>query len=78
MHISARRGRHFGLIVGGISTRSWTSFSGIVSDRGQAKYDRQHYIPLIERKPVALRNGAPFVDMPRSLVRDPGGDWVMA
>ena len=32
--------------------------------RGQVSYDWQHYIPLIERKPGALRNGAPFADMP--------------
>jgi transposase len=56
-----------------------------LSDRGQTKYDWQHYIPLIERKPGALRNGAPFADMPeplqqlrRALLRDPGGDRVMA
>ncbi|MEN9420227.1 MAG: hypothetical protein RI988_3848, partial [Pseudomonadota bacterium] len=35
-----------------------------LSDRGQTKYDWQHYIPLIQRKPGALRNGAPFADMP--------------
>ncbi|GAB1369702.1 hypothetical protein MASR1M42_22540 [Azonexus hydrophilus] len=28
--------------------------------RQQTLYDWQHYIPLIERKPGALRNGAPF------------------
>ena len=56
-----------------------------LSDRGQTRYDWQHYIPLIERKPGALRNGAPFADMPeplqllrRALLRDPGGDRVMA
>ena len=56
-----------------------------LSDRGQTKYDWQHYIPLIRRKPGALRNGAPFADMPgplqqlrRALLRDPGGDRVMA
>jgi len=56
-----------------------------LSDRGQTRYDWQHYIPLIQRKPGALRNGAPFLDMPeplqqlrRALLRDPGGDRVMA
>jgi hypothetical protein len=56
-----------------------------LSDRGQTRYDWQHYIPLIQRKPGALRNGAPFADMPeplqqlrRALLRDPGGDRVMA
>lgn len=53
--------------------------------RQQTLYDWQHYIPLIERKPGALRNGAPFADMPvplqqlrRLLLRREGGDRVMA
>ncbi len=33
-------------------------------DRDQTRYDWQHYIPLIDRKPGALRNGAPFGEMP--------------
>ena len=56
-----------------------------LSDRGQVRYDWQHYIPLLERKPGALRNGAPFADLPealqrlrRALLREPGGDRVMA
>ncbi len=36
-------------------------------DRHQVSYDWQHYIPLLERKPGALRNGAPFAEMPRVL-----------
>ena len=32
--------------------------------RDQTRYDWQHYIPLIDRKPGALRNGAPFGEMP--------------
>jgi hypothetical protein len=31
-----------------------------LADRGCVRYDWQHYIPLVERKPGALRNGAPF------------------
>jgi hypothetical protein len=53
--------------------------------RGQTRYDWQHYIPLIERKPGALRNGAPFADLPsplqrlrQGLLRQEGGDRVMA
>jgi hypothetical protein len=49
------------------------------------RYDWQHYIPLIERKPGALRNGAPFADMPEPLLRlrglllkREGGDRIMA
>ena len=48
-------------------------------------YDFRHYISLIERKPGALRNGAPFADMPEPLqrlrnllLRREGGDRVMA
>jgi transposase len=54
-------------------------------DEGQTTYDWQHYIPLIQRKPGALRNGAPFADLPealqqlrRALLREPGGERVMA
>jgi len=53
--------------------------------RGQVRYDWQHYILLVERKPGALRNGAPFADMPQPLIklqaillRREGGDRVMA
>ena len=56
-----------------------------LTGKGQTRYDWQHYIPLLERKPGALRNGAPFADMPgpllqlrRALLRDAGGDRVMA
>ena len=52
---------------------------------GQTNYDWQHYIDLVQRKPGALRNGAPFLDMPdsllrlrQSLLRHTGGDRVMA
>jgi hypothetical protein len=54
-------------------------------DRDQTRYDWQHYIPLLERKPGALRTGAPFADMPepllrlqRALLRRDGGERVMA
>ena len=53
--------------------------------RNETRYDWQHHIPLIERKPGALRNGAPFADMPEALLRlrslllrREGGDRVMA
>lgn len=58
---------------------------GRVLDRDRVVYDWRHYVPLIERKPGALRNGAPFVDLPeplrqlsRHLLRRAGGDRVMA
>lgn len=31
-----------------------------LADEGPVRCDWQHYIPLIQRKPGALRNGAPF------------------
>ena len=56
-----------------------------LTERGQTRYDWQHYIPLAQRKPGALRNGAPFADMPEALRRlqstllpREGGDRVMA
>jgi transposase len=56
-----------------------------LSDKGKTRYDWQHYIPLVQRKPGALRNGAPFTDLPpalqrlrRGLLRENGGDRVMA
>ena len=53
--------------------------------RGHIRYDWQHYIALVQRKPGALRNGAPFADLPaplqrlrQGLMRHAGGDRVMA
>jgi len=55
------------------------------SDRGHTRYDWQHYIALVQRKPGALRNGAPFADMPeplqrlrQGLMKHAGGDRIMA
>ena len=54
-------------------------------DRGRINYDWQHYIALVQRKPGALRNGAPFADLPaplqrlrQGLMRRVGGDKIMA
>jgi len=54
-------------------------------NRRQTAYDWQHYIDLVQRKPGALRNGTPFLDLPpallrlrQSLLRHAGGDRVMA
>lgn len=38
-----------------------------VVDRDHVVFDWRHYLPLIERKPGALRNGAPFADLPEPL-----------
>jgi hypothetical protein len=51
---------------------------------GQTIYDWRHYLAVIQRKPGALRNGAPFVEMPEAfrrlqatLLRRQGGDREM-
>ena len=56
-----------------------------LGDKSKTRYDWRHYIPLVQRKPGALRNGAPFTDLPeplqrlrRSLLRETGGDRLMA
>jgi transposase len=56
-----------------------------LNSESQTRYDWQHYVPLVQRKPGALRNGAPFADLPeplqrlrRGLLREPGGDRMMA
>ena len=53
-------------------------------ERDQTFFDWQHYIDLVQTKPGALRNGAPFKTMPevlqtlqRHLLRHTGGDRVM-
>jgi hypothetical protein len=52
--------------------------------QGRTIYDWRHYLTVIQRKPGALRNGAPFAELPeafRQLQRDlhgrPGGDREM-
>jgi hypothetical protein len=47
-------------------------------------YDWRHYLAVIQRKPGALRNGAPFAEMPEAfrrlqaqLLRQPGGEREM-
>ena len=51
---------------------------------GQTIYDWRHYLAVIQRKPGALRNGAPFLELPepfkrlqQHLLRRPGGDREM-
>ena len=51
---------------------------------GRTIYDWRHYLAVIQRKPGALRNGAPFLEMPdafrqlqASLLKRPGGDREM-
>jgi hypothetical protein len=52
---------------------------------GRTIYDWRHYLAVIQRKPGALRNGAPFTDMPEAfrrlqghLLKRVGGDREMA
>jgi transposase len=51
---------------------------------GRTVYDWRHYLAVIQRKPGALRNGAPFVDLPAAfrhlqshLLKRAGGDREM-
>jgi hypothetical protein len=53
--------------------------------RGRTIYDWRHYLAVIQRKPGALRNGAPFLELPdafkrlqQHLLKRPGGDREMA
>lgn len=79
-----------------VSVRCYPAYLSVVADaqeiarhersfeRHMTFYDWRHYITLVERKPGALRNGAPFVTMPqplqqlqRHLLKHPGGDRIM-
>lgn len=51
---------------------------------GRTVYDWRHYLAVVQRKPGALRNGAPFVDLPDAfkrlqavLLKRSGGDREM-
>lgn len=51
---------------------------------GKTVYDWRHYLSVVQRKPGALRNGAPFHELPDSfkrlqakLLKRPGGDREM-
>ena len=50
----------------------------------QVLYDWRHYLAVVQRKPGALRNGAPFAELPdgfkrlqSTLLKRPGGDREM-
>lgn len=54
------------------------------STPGRTVYDWRHYLSVVQRKPGALRNGAPFTQLPESfkrlqtrLLKRPGGDREM-
>jgi transposase len=51
---------------------------------GKTVYDWRHYLAVVQRKPGALRNGAPFAELPEAfrtlqqhLLKKPGGDREM-
>ena len=51
---------------------------------GHTVYDWRHYLAVLQRKPGALRNGAPFAELPAALrqlqaalLKQPGGDREM-
>lgn len=53
-------------------------------DTGRTIYDWRHYLCVVQRKPGALRNGAPFAELPEGfkrlqavLLKRPGGDREM-
>jgi len=55
------------------------------NSQGRTIYDWRHYLAVVQRKPGALRNGAPFTDLPHSfrrlqsaLLQREGGDREMA
>jgi transposase len=52
--------------------------------QSQTIYDWRHYLAVVQRKPGALRNGAPFAELPAAfrtlqqhMLRTPGGDREM-
>ena len=56
-------------------------FSRDYNSKGKTVYDWRHYLAVIQRKPGALRNGAPFAELPKSfkqlhktLMKRDGGD----
>ena len=57
-----------------------------IYDKGQTCYQPQHYLPLLKRKPGALRNGEPFKQwhlppairtLQQHLMRQKSGDRAM-
>lgn len=60
-------------------------FSRDHTSRGTTVFDWRHYLAVVQRKPGALRNGAPFAELPQSfkqlhtaLKKRDGGDREMA
>ena len=69
---------------GQIIVRARADHRAVTSLPGRTVYDWRHYLAVIQRKPGALRNGAPFTEIARgfrrlqaSLLKRPGGDREM-
>ena len=67
-----------------VVTEHVRAFSRDKRPPGQTIYDWRHYLSVAQRKPGALRNGAPFLELPDSfrqlrlrLLKYPGGDREM-
>jgi len=59
-------------------------FSRDHGNQGKTIYNWRHYLAVLQRKPGALRNGAPFLELPpafralqKQLLKHPGGDREM-
>ena len=68
-----------------VITKHQRVFSRDHGTPGKTIYDWRHYLAVLQRKPGALRNGAPFLEMPEhfrqlqnKLLKRPGGDREMA
>ena len=78
--------RHIEVVAeGGVIATHARVFSRDHNGPGQTVYDWRHYLSVVQRKPGALRNGAPFEALPESFLRcqehllsHPGGDREMA
>jgi len=69
---------------GQIITEHQRMFTRDHNAQGRTCYDWRHYLSVLQRKPGALRNGAPFNELPESfkclqriLLKYPGGDREM-
>ncbi len=69
---------------GNIITEHHRVFTRDHNSIGKTIYDWRHYLSVIQRKPGALRNGAPFRELPlcfrqcqKQLLKHPGGDREM-
>lgn len=71
-------------VLGGIPEHGRV-FNRDHNSKGTTVYDWRHYLAVVQRKPGALRNGAPFAELPTSfkrlqavLMKRGGGDREMA